>query len=191
MRQVLYQLLRQWLLLWGEKMKTLITDYTFNAAAKQITFNSTIPDGLESVLLITNVTDGIIIYNFADPTCGGALAGNVLGLTYNTTAMSNTDALQIFIDVPNTDHDELTDILRVGLVEIVRQLQSIRNDSGMTDPTGRMRVAIEASSTVPVSQSTLATVTNLTNIGGYSAAYMNISPSNASAKQLRHGIIIT
>jgi hypothetical protein len=50
------------------------------------------------VLLITNVVDNIIIYNFNDATKGGTAATNVLTLTYNTASMSDTDELQIFYD---------------------------------------------------------------------------------------------
>jgi len=77
-------------------MKVLFENYSFNAASKQITFNTTSVIGLEDLLLITNVTDNVIIYNFADPTKGGTISNNVLTLTYNTTGMSNTDKLQIF-----------------------------------------------------------------------------------------------
>jgi len=79
-------------------MKILTTNYVFNAVAKTITFSDYASILLERVLLITNVTDNIIIYNFADATKGGTVATNVLTLTYNTTAMSDTDDLQIFYD---------------------------------------------------------------------------------------------
>ena len=87
-------------------MKTLVTNYTFSAAARQITFTDYPSLKHDQILLITNVTDNIIIYNFANPAAGGTLAGNVLTLTYNTAAMSNSDRLQIFIDdlvTPSTE----------------------------------------------------------------------------------------
>lgn len=79
-------------------MKTLVTNYTFNASAKTVTFNGFTSIDLEKILVITNVTDNIIIYNFADSTKGGTVATNVLTLTYDTTSMSNTDKLQIWYD---------------------------------------------------------------------------------------------
>ena len=79
-------------------MKILFEDYTFNAATQQITFNTTETITLERLLIITNVTDNLIIYNFADPNLGGTITNNVLTLNYNTTSMSNTDRLQIFIE---------------------------------------------------------------------------------------------
>lgn len=173
-------------------MKTLATNYTFNAATRQITFTGTIPQNLSSLLLITNVTDGIIIYNFADTYAGGVLSGNVLTLTYDTTSMSDTDYLQIFIDTPNTDFEELNETLRSGIIEIVRQLQSIRNDGGMADVSGRVRVAVETGTVgVTGSLTTLTSITNLASIGGIAAIMQMVSGSNAAAKELRNRITVS
>lgn len=77
-------------------MKKLVTSYTFDASAKTVT--STDFTSLEGVLLITNVTDNVIIYNFANASLGGSLSGNILTLDYDTTSMDDTDDLQIFYD---------------------------------------------------------------------------------------------
>lgn len=82
-------------------MKILITNYTFNKTAKTITLPDYATITLESLLLITNVTDGIIIYNFADPATGATVATNVITLEYDTSAMDNSDKLQIYYDDPN------------------------------------------------------------------------------------------
>lgn len=79
-------------------MKILVTSYTFDASAKTITFTGYGSISLESVLLITNVTDNIIIYNFAAVGKGGTVATNVLTLDYDTTSMDDADDLQIFYD---------------------------------------------------------------------------------------------
>lgn len=79
-------------------MKALTTNYSFNAAAKTVTLLDFTSLALERLLLITNLTDGITIYQFNDLTKSGTVAGNVLTLTYDTSAMSNTDKLQIFYD---------------------------------------------------------------------------------------------
>lgn len=88
-------------------MKKIISNYSFNAADKKITFSDYSTISLENILLITNVTDNQIIYNFADPAFGGTVAANVLTLTFNTTVMSNADKIQIFYDdaadTPMTD----------------------------------------------------------------------------------------
>ena len=77
-------------------MKKRIITYTFDASEKTITFSGAME--LEGFLIITNVTDNIIVYNFADPSLGGSVTGAVLTLDYNTTSMSDTDDLQIFYD---------------------------------------------------------------------------------------------
>lgn len=167
-------------------MKTLVTNYAFDAASRQITFLDVVPQSIESVLLVTNVTDGIIVYNFADPYAGGVLVGSVLTLAYDTTFMSNADSLQVFIDTPNTDFEELNETLRSGIIEIVRQLQSIRNDGGMADVNGRVRVAVETGSLT-----TLTSITNLASIGGIAAIMQMVSGSNAAAKELRNRITVS
>jgi hypothetical protein len=77
----------------------LIPDYTFDASAKTVTFDSFADIDIKRVLLITNVTDNIIIYNFADATIGGTAATNVLTLDYDTTTMSDSDELQVYYDM--------------------------------------------------------------------------------------------
>ncbi len=79
-------------------MKILIKNYSFSAVEKKVTFVDYASIDLEGILLITNVTSNIIIYNFANPAKGGSVVGNVLTLDFDTTAMSNTDELQIFYD---------------------------------------------------------------------------------------------
>ena len=82
-------------------MRTLIQNYTFNKSTKQVTFSDYVSIVLENVLLITDVTNNITIYQANDPNLGGSVAGNVLTLTYDTTGSSfaNGDHLQIFYEV--------------------------------------------------------------------------------------------
>lgn len=79
-------------------MKILIENYTFDAAARTVTFDDYGSINLDGVLLITNVTDNVIIYNFSAPAKGGSVATNVLTLLHDTSGMSDTDKLQIFYD---------------------------------------------------------------------------------------------
>jgi hypothetical protein len=87
-------------------MKKLIpSGYQFLASSRIVNFPPSLygpqnPVSLENLLLITNVSKGQIIYNFADSTATGAVnstSGFLLG--YNTTSMSNNDKLQIYYDV--------------------------------------------------------------------------------------------
>ena len=80
-------------------MKKIVTNYDFVASTKKITFRDYVSIDLKNLVLITNVTRNIIIYNFADATLGGTISGNILTLTYNTAAsMADADVLQIIYD---------------------------------------------------------------------------------------------
>lgn len=88
--------------------KKLVYNYTFNASSQTLVVDSNFK--LRTLQLITNVTDGEIIYNFADPNKGGTTSYSTLDnkttitLEYDTTSMSDSDELQIFIDTP---HDQI------------------------------------------------------------------------------------
>ena len=86
-------------------MKKLITGYNFNSDSGIVQLTQYSGLVLENFLLVTNVTQNKIIYNFADPTAGGYITGagnNSLKFNYTTSGvMTNTDRLQIFYDAPN------------------------------------------------------------------------------------------
>lgn len=79
-------------------MKIKIKNSTFNKTAQTVTFTDYATIKLESVLLVTNVTRNKIIYNFTNPTLWGTVAGNVLTLAYDTSAMANGDKLMIMYE---------------------------------------------------------------------------------------------
>lgn len=90
-------------------MKKLIEKYVFDPAQKNVVFNDYENIELERVLLITNVTKNIIIYNFANPLAGAqVLNNNILHLQYDTSTMSNTDKLQIFYEEDTLAATEVT-----------------------------------------------------------------------------------
>lgn len=174
-------------------MKTLIDDYSFNPSTKQIVLNELTSVKLEQILLITNTTDNIIIYNFADNNLGGSIVGNVLTLKYNTTSMDVSDSLQIFIETPNVDFIELNNLLTDGLSEIVRQLQSIRNDGGMADVSGRVRCNVETGSMnigTATTVTTVGTVTNMSQAGGMALQQSVVGLTNNSWNNKRSNIIV-
>jgi hypothetical protein len=155
-------------------MKVLFQDYTFNASAKTITFNTTDTVRLENVLLITNVTDNIIIYNFADPTLGGTISNNVLTLTYNTTTMSNTDSLQIYLDLYGTPATEETLNILKDQNDLLRRIIQVVNPITTQDSAQRQRVVVDAAPTTTVTGTvtsnigtgTLAAVTTVNQFAG-------------------------
>ena len=115
----------------------IVGGYTFNPAAKTITFTGlqyTIT--LANILLITNTTANTIIYNFADSTNGAvSFANNVLTLDYNTASMNATDALQIYIDVESYEE---------SLATLLRRMNKLLESNAVVDSKLRQRVTIEA-----------------------------------------------
>jgi hypothetical protein len=90
-------------------MKKLITGYNFNSNSGIVQLTQYSGLVLENFLLVTNVTQNKIIYNFADPTAGGYITGignNSLKLNYITSGvMADINRLQIFYDAPNEKVD--------------------------------------------------------------------------------------
>ena len=106
-------------------------NYTFDSANSLIIFNTNIK--LRDILLITNVTDGITIYNFACEGQTGDVVNNVLSLTYDTSSMENSDELLIILQEEDVSQENLDGIqLNTRLSErtlngIVEQLEDIKN----------------------------------------------------------------
>ena len=157
-------------------MKILVTNYTFNASAKTITFNSYQTISLASILLITNenTNPATIIYNFA--ASNGTVSGNVLTLTYNTTAMSNTDPLQIYYDdvaiAASTQVDQLIqEDLLTQLITSVNQLAKMQ----IALAGASIQVQLQANATNPSigninTITTLPTLANVTTVGTVTTA---------------------
>ena len=92
--------------------KKQIFNYTFtpgNAGAGTVKVSTRIP--LKRLLVITNVTDGIIIYNFADSNKGATQSYSTANdettftLEHDTSSMSSGDDLQIFVDTDSQEID--------------------------------------------------------------------------------------
>ena len=143
-------------------MKILIPNYTFNAAAKQITFPGYSTLSLASFLIITDTTVNQIIYNFADSTAGGTVAGNVLTLTYNTTALSNTDALLIYYDDATIQARDASLQLMEGQNDLLRRMVKLMESQGTVDSSNRQRVSIDASTATVATSLASTTVTSIT-----------------------------
>ena len=85
--------------------KKLLRNYTFTPGiANSGTIALTGKYSLDQLLLITNTTDNVIIYNFAGSGLGGSVSYNTttnittLTLQYDSSLMSSSDSLQIFYD---------------------------------------------------------------------------------------------
>ena len=90
-----------------EKLIVPYGKYTFDASEKVIKVDQSIKLLNEECLMtITNLTAGnIIIYAFGCEGMGGVFFGNQITLTYDTTAMLDTDRLQIILYKPNEKSD--------------------------------------------------------------------------------------
>lgn len=147
-------------------MKVQLTNYAFDKTAKTVTFTDYTSIRLDSVLLITNVTDNIIIYNFAEPTLGGTVATNVLTLIYDTSTMDDTDDLQIFYD--DTDVQPSNVELQTTLNSLTETLQflAVRLEvlAGMAN-AGQPALRVIPIASVSTAVTGSVTVGTLTNFG--------------------------
>ena len=111
--------------------------YTFNPTAKTVTFSGLSQQiTLANILLVTNVTANTIIYNFASSTTGAvSFVNNVLTLDYDTTSMSATDVLQIYIDVESYEE---------SLATLLRRMNKLLESNAVVDSRLRQKVVIEA-----------------------------------------------
>lgn len=133
-------------------MKVLITDYTFNPADKTVRFNGLASIEQNRLLLITNATKNVIIYNFASPALGGTVNGNVITLLTNTTSMNANDKLQIFYE---NDDTAATNEIIYQLKRIAQSLRGAQN----VDNSDRIRVALDSQNTGNI----VASLNNITN----------------------------
>jgi hypothetical protein len=141
-------------------MKILFEDYSFDAAAQTVAFNTTDVITLEQLLIITNVTTNQIIYNFADPNAGGSIENNVLTLNYDTTSMSSEGRLQIFIDNILTPASDETLQLVNEQTELMRRMVKLLEPSSRATSTGLQMVDASSTAITAVNQH------NLTYLGG-------------------------
>lgn len=76
-------------------------NYTFSPSTNKITFIDLPELQLENIVLITDVTTGTVIFNFAVSGMTGTLTNSVLTLTYNVSGLTSTDRLMIIINSPS------------------------------------------------------------------------------------------
>lgn len=131
-------------------MKKLELNYVFDASAQTVQLTDYAAVNIEGVLLITNVVDGLIIFNFANTAKGGTVAGNTITLEYDTTLMSDTDELQIWYD--DGDYDQLV----YGSDDGGTTKRVIKTDAG-----GALQVDLEVAS-VTVTSGNITAETELT-----------------------------
>lgn len=154
-------------------MKIKVANYTFDVVTKKVTLTDYASIRLDSLLLITNVTKNVIIYNFADTESGGTVSGNQITLIADLTDMSNSDKLQIFYeteDIPATDE---TVSSLADSVNLLKRIAKILEPISVQDSNNRQRVVIDSAAGVSVvalptlsNVTTISTLTNLAGVGG-------------------------
>ena len=150
--------------------------YSFDKTAKTITFSGLRDDiTLANILLITNVTANTIIYNFADSTNGAvSFNNNILTLDYDTSAMANTDVLQIFLDLPSNEE---------SLHDLLRRMNKLLESNATVDIYQRQKVVIEAvgnSRGTPTEVATTVPISGTVSMSGGNLITSQFAPNNTS-----------
>jgi hypothetical protein len=140
-------------------MKLLVDNYTFDPVAKTVTFNEYTTLNHASLLLITNVTVGAMIYNFAKAAQVVTIAGNVVKLnaSIDTTGMSSTDDLQIFYE------DQAASAATDESVILLRRIAKLLEPMGTQDAQQRQRISLDTT--------TITMGTAPSTFGGVDARY--------------------
>lgn len=159
-------------------MKVLINNYVFDPSLKRVTFSDYSSIDLEGVLLITNVSINEIIYNFAEPTKGGTISGNQLTLTYDTTAMSVSDKLQIFYENGENGASDVTSLAILDGLATLRRMAKNMESLQVVDAVQRQRVSVEAMPTINVSN--VNNMTTLNSLGGVPTFYQLVDWARSS-----------
>ena len=143
--------------------------YSFNPAAGTITISG-LPFSLkmEQILIITDLVNNVMIYNFADSTAGAvSVSNNIITLEKNVSSMSSSDPLQIFVEAPDPN---------VDLVPLLLKIMKILESNTVVDSSNRQRVVVE-SLTMP------ALVAGAAAIGAVGTAQTTNTPGNPYATQ--------
>lgn len=165
-----------------------IGEYYFNPINKTITLSG-IEDlfTLENLLLITNVTSNIMLYNFADSELGASILNNVITLNYDTSTMSSSDKIQIFIeDGKNQEvkiiniNNEIVNPASDDSIVLLRRLVKLLESNATVDVNNRQRVVVDGAVISSGSMQTVSTVSNLGLIAGIDPRFQIIDMARAS-----------
>lgn len=121
-------------------MKSIIKNYSFNAATRVITLTDVATVRLDRLALITNVTTNKILYNFADTSVATAtVSTNTITLSVLQGGDANTDKLRIDYDT------DIGDAATGDSIEIVQGNIS----SGVADAGNPVKVGGRYNTTLP------------------------------------------
>jgi len=148
-----------------------IGNFVFSPSTRQVVLVGIPAITLAQVLTIVNVTDGIMIYCFADPSLGGSEVNNIITLNYDTTGMLASDDLQIYVDLPSTAAADAAQAIDDRTHILLQRIADLLEPMATQDVANRQRVSVDAfPATVPtvttvgtVSTITGGTITTITN----------------------------
>lgn len=151
-----------------------IGSYTFDPINRMITLlDIPININIINLLVITNLNNNIMIYNFADENLIASINNNNnITLSYDTTGMNSTDKLQIWIDLPS---DYISDS-NTTLLNLLMRLVKICEPISTQDSYYRQRIAVESMPTTTVTIGTSGGC-NVTGIG-YPSLMANLVGGN-------------
>lgn len=150
-------------------MKQFIKNYTFSPSSKTVTLSDFSTVLLNRLLLITDVTNGTIIYQFNGNGLGASVTGNTVTLSYNTNVagFNSGDSLQIVYDSATGDPTYDTPVLPNNAAkETGGNLATIAGAIS----SGKMNVNLAAGS---------STIGNVEITDGTNTA--NVAPNNSTA----------
>lgn len=172
------------------------TNYTFTPSTRTIVIQRYIPR--ERLILITNVTTGVPIFNFSDSrltatsytataSYTGAAGGQgttTIVLAYNTTAMSGADRLQIMLDEPNemmTPSEALMDPVGKLRVSMPQSLIDTDFEYGL-QPTKweNMNLISNKATLFYLPNQTIASVTNIATTSGSRAVTVSTTAAGTA-----------
>ena len=151
----------------------VLGSYIFSPSTNKVTIIGMPNLALEQILLITDTTSGIIIYNFASSTTNGTILNNVITLDYNCTGLLATDALQIYVDIPDTAPTDSAAMGDAYTHLLLQKICDLLEPMATQDQANRQRISVDtiaAGTTLPtvttvgtVSAITGGTITTVTN----------------------------
>jgi hypothetical protein len=158
-------------------MRTIVTNYTFLPASNQIVFNGYTSIVQENILLVLDATQNQVLYNPTLSGYGGTVAGNVLTLAQNTSALTNTDKIQIFyedLSVPSAS------FMGGFLERILKKLGSLTFTASASGAALNANITNTVTTTVSGTVTTNSTLQASTNSVGSVTLGTSFSPAGQS-----------
>lgn len=145
---------------------SVLGSYGFSPSTNQITIIGMPNLALEQILLITDIssTTTSIIYNFANPTMTGSILNNVITLDFNCSGLNTADALQIYVDIPDTAPTDTAAMQDAYTHLLLQRICDLLEPMATQDAAQRQRVTVDAIvPNVVIGSGTVTTVSTITN----------------------------